>query len=132
MRSLCHLALLLACAPLAGCGGPSSEITGADRAKVEAWVTKDYGYRTPLRFDSVWRAQGEPDRSMACGQFEAPPEFHGDPRYIRFIYDFQTGVHQVEMHRLWTTGAADSQAIIDRNRELFDGIWRDQCAGFHP
>lgn len=69
---------------------------------------------------------------MACGQFEAPPEFNGDPRYIRFIYDFQTGVHQIEMHRLWATGASDSQAIMNRNRELFDGIWKDQCASFHP
>jgi hypothetical protein len=69
---------------------------------------------------------------MACGQFDAPPEFKGDPRYIRFIYDFETKVHQIEMHRLWVTSASVSQAIMDRNRELFDGIWKDQCAAFHP
>ena len=63
---------------------------------------------------------------------DAPPEFKGDPRYIRFIYDFETKVHQIEMHRLWVTGASVSQAIVDRNRELFDGIWKDQCAAFHP
>ena len=117
---------------LAACGGPAAEVTGAKRQAVETWVTQDNGYRAPLQFDSVWYAQGQGDQHMACGQFVSPPEFGGDPPFIRFIYDFQTGVHQVEMHRLWTTGAADSQAIMDRNRELFDGIWKDQCAGHHP
>jgi hypothetical protein len=108
------------------------EVSGSERQAVEKWVTEDYGYRAPLRFDSVWRAQGQADRSMACGQFDAPPKFNGDPRYIRFIYDFETRVHQIEMHRLWVTGASVSQAIMDRNRELFEGIWKDQCAAFHP
>lgn len=126
------LVVVLLCATLVGCGGPSVEVTGSERQAVEKWVTEDYGYRAPLRFDSVWRAQGQADRSMACGQFDAPPEFNGDPRYIRFIYDFETKVHQIEMHRLWVTGASVSQAIMDRNRELFDGIWKEQCAAFHP
>lgn len=126
------VAAMLLCASLVGCGGPSVEVTGAQRQAVEKWVTEDYGYRAPLKFNSVWRAQGQANQSMACGQFDAPPEFDGNPRYVRFIYDFETKVHQIEMHRLWVTGASVSQAIMVRNRELFDGIWTDQCAAFHP
>ncbi|MGN8001457.1 hypothetical protein [Sphingomonas sp. 22176] len=126
--SACAFAVTL----LSGCGGPSAEVTGARRAAVERWVTADHGYRTPLKFDSVWYSQGFADQHMVCGQFDSPPEFGGNPRYIRFIYDFQTGVKQVEMHRLWATGSGVSQAIIDQNRKLFDDLWKGQCAGFHP
>lgn len=58
------LAAVLLCATLVGCGGPSVEVTGSERQAVEKWVTEDYGYRAPLRFDSVWRAQGQADRSI--------------------------------------------------------------------
>lgn len=123
---------LLSCFALTACGGPSVEITGDKRKTVEKWVTEEYEYRLPLRFDGVWRARGDPDAQLACGQFDAPSEFNGNPRYIRFVYDFETGVHQIEMHRLWHTDSVVSQAIMDRNRELFDGLWADNCQSFQP
>jgi len=130
-RPLASLALLISLM-LAGCGGPTAEVTGTKRQAIERSVSAEYDYRSPLHFDSIWYARGEVTQGMACGQFDAPPEFGGDPHYIRFIYDFENNAPQIEMHRLWHTASSVSQALMEQNRDLFDGIWKDHCKDFHP
>lgn len=122
---------LLMLLQLAACN-KAVAVEPALRQQIEQSVTREYGYRSPLQFGSIWRSSGEKDNFLTCGVFAAPPEFGGDPARLRFVYDVPRHHSQVEMHRFWVTGSAVSQAVIDMNRRAFDDLWTKWCAPFEP
>lgn len=120
------MALVATALLVAGCKEPKP-VPPKLKTQVLAYIEKDYGYFLKLNFDEPWVADYD---KLICGEFEAPPGLK--EKKLRYLYyvDMKTG--QVEKHSGWVTNSAVSQGIMDTNRRLFDGIWKDSCEPSGP
>lgn len=131
LRIEAAILLVLMLLQLAACG-ESIAIGEPVRKQIKEAVAREYGYRTPLKFGAIWSAGAMEDSVTACGVFASPPEFGGNPARLRFIYDITRHYTQIEMHRLWVTDSAVSQAVMGIHRQAFDDLWTKWCAPFEP
>lgn len=129
-----RLAIVLLAGALGACNAfnPSAKVSDSQSAEIEAAVTKEHGYREPLKFIGEWHASGEASNTLTCGEFASTPEFAGNPTSIRFLYELDRKHVTIEMHRLWATQSILSQAMIEGNRRVFDKLWEENCAPFKP
>lgn len=103
---------------MAGCS--SSEPIGEAAQKEAREFFNREGYPAPI--SKMWRATILKD-TLLCGRME--PVRDGDRH--RFYYDLKTHHGQVEMADVVTFDKMGG-AILAQNRELFDGMWEDNCA----
>lgn len=128
MRRAGMMVLALA---LGACGN-ASEVTPAERAAAERWVTHE---QMPLstRPVALWHASDLPN-GLLCGEIEAPAMLRDKRATLRYLYD-QSGKRpwgQIEMHEGMITFSAVTQSLIDMNRGTFDNLWATSCAPYAP
>lgn len=116
-NAIAWTALLLLAAPLAGCS--SSEPVEEDAQKEARAFFDREGYPAPI--SKMWRASILKD-TLLCGRMEP---VGGGERH-RFYYDLKTHHGQVEMAEVITFDTM-GDAILAQNRELFNGMWDDNC-----
>lgn len=117
-HALALVAPLLLVIPLAGCS--SSEPVGeAAQQEVRGFFDQD-SYPAPI--SKMWRASLLKD-TLICGRME--PVRDGERH--RFYYDLKTHHGQVEMAEVITFDGMGG-TILAQNRELFNEMWKDNCA----
>lgn len=115
---------MLPVALLAGCS-KGAPVDPATDAEVRAFFReKD---KHPTDVSKLWLA-GDADNPLVCGRMDPVP----DGTEHRFYYD-RAGKHgQTEFSKRVISTTIIGDAIVAKNRELFNDLWEAHCAPAEP
>ncbi len=117
--------LLAACTALASCSN-SKRLDSQLEAEVKSYFRSNSA-TSHMTVASAWHADAI-TTSTVCGHMDAKP----DGGRLRFVYDPAGNYGQVELAEGTLGDSAETGALIEENRKLFNETWQSHCSAFAP